>query len=118
MNILIIGLGSIGIRHLINFHALNPTANFFALRHCESEQIKSHPGFDQAIPDYQTITSLQAAKDLDPALIVIANPSALHAETALFFHKETSAVILLEKPCATNLDQLTLLIKLRILTEF
>ncbi|AGG32892.1 Oxidoreductase domain protein [beta proteobacterium CB] len=108
MNILIIGLGSIGIRHLINFHALNPGANFFALRQTASQQIKSHPGFEQTIPDYQTITSLQEAKDLNPALVVIANPSTLHAETAVFFYEETSAIILLEKPCACNFDQLAL----------
>lgn len=108
MNILIIGLGSIGIRHLINFHALNPGANFFALRQTASKQIKSHPGFDQIVPDYQTITSLQEAKDINPALVVIANPSALHAETALLFYRETSAIILLEKPCACSFDQLAL----------
>ena len=108
MNILIIGLGSIGIRHLINFHALNPDANFFALRQTASEPIKSHPGFDQAIPNYQTITSLQEAKAINPSLVVIANPSALHAQTALFFYQETAAIILLEKPCANNVDQLAL----------
>ena len=108
MNILIIGLGSIGIRHLINFHALNPDANFFALRQTASEPIKSHPGFDQAIPNYQTIISLQEAKAINPSLVVIANPSALHAQTALFFYQETSSIILLEKPCATNVDQLAL----------
>lgn len=108
MNILIIGLGSIGIRHLINFHTLNPGANFFALRQAASKQIKSHPGFDQVIPDYQTITSLQEARDINPALVVIANPSALHAETALLFYRETSAIILLEKPCACSFNQLDL----------
>lgn len=109
MNILIIGLGSIGIRHLINFHALNPGAKFFALRQAASKQIKSHPGFNQALPDYQTISSLQEAKDINPELIVIANPSALHAETALLFYRETSAIILLEKPCACSSEQLALL---------
>ena len=108
MNILIIGLGSIGIRHLINLHALNPDANFFALRQAASETIKTHPGFDQIIPSYQTITSLQEAKAINPSLVVIANPSALHAQTALFFYQETSAIILLEKPCASNMDQLNL----------
>jgi predicted dehydrogenase len=108
MNILIIGLGSIGIRHLINFHTLNPGANFFALRQIASEPIKTHPGFDQAIPNYQTITSLQEAKAINPSLVIIANPSALHAQTALFFYEETSAIILLEKPCAINMEQLAL----------
>jgi predicted dehydrogenase len=109
MNILIIGLGSIGIRHLINFHALNQNAIFFALRQTASGQIKSHPGFNQAIPDYQTITSLQEAKAINPSLVVIANPSAMHAKTALFFYHETSAIILMEKPCASDADQLALL---------
>jgi predicted dehydrogenase len=108
MNILIIGLGSIGVRHLINFHALSPDAKFFALRQTASEPIKSHPGFDQAIPNYQTITSLQQAKTVNPSLVIIANPSSLHAQTALFFYHETSAIILLEKPCVTTVDQLAL----------
>jgi predicted dehydrogenase len=108
MNILIIGLGSIGIRHLINFHSLNPEANFFALRQTATEPIKCHPGYDQVIPNYRTITSLQDAKAIKPSLVVITNPSALHAQTALFFCQETSAIILLEKPCASNLDQLAL----------
>ena len=106
MNILIVGLGSIGIRHLINFHTLNPRANFFALRQNLAPRMTKHPNFNQLLPNYTTLNQYQDAKAIKPDIVIVSNPSALHCDTALFFHRETDAIILLEKPCATSLESL------------
>jgi predicted dehydrogenase len=97
MKIVIVGLGSIGRRHLRNLVALG-----------EKELLLLRTGKstlpEQDLLAYPTVTDIKAALDWQPAAVVIANPTALHLETAIPF-AEAGCSILLEKPIAHNLNQ-------------
>ena len=91
--ILIVGLGSIGTRHLRLARQLLPDADIRVLRRqpCDS------------VPEYANgcLQSLAAAIDFAPQIAVIANPSTLHMRAALPL-ANAGAHLLVEKPLSAT----------------
>lgn len=110
MIILVVGLGSIGLRHLINFHGINPGARMYALRtrNRDIEKVALEAGLGK-IPSYIQISTISQAVEIQPDIVVISNPSSLHAESIKFFYENTKAIICVEKPCVTSADQISTL---------
>jgi predicted dehydrogenase len=72
-NVLIVGSGSIGMRHVTSLRALAPSARISFLR--EGARSGSSPALD---PEFGLFSSLEEAIAARPQLIVIANPSSMH----------------------------------------
>lgn len=72
-NVLIVGSGSIGMRHVTSLRSLAPSAKVSFLR--EGDRSGSSPALD---PEFGLFTSLEEAIAARPQLIVIANPSSMH----------------------------------------
>jgi predicted dehydrogenase len=114
MRILIIGLGSIGQRHLRNIYSLYPETTFFAYRrknttpalNNNNEVIKKldiHKKYKiNKIYDLNKVEKL----NLDAAFI--CSPSAFHIDEALIMLKNNINVFI-EKPLCSNLKKLTFL---------
>jgi len=91
--ILIVGLGSIGRRHLSIARALLPDAEIQVLRR-ERASIESALGVTE-------VSSLDEAKGFLPEIIVICNAASEHINTALKFI-QSSASIFIEKPISDS----------------
>jgi len=91
--ILIVGLGSIGLRHLRLARQLLPQANIRVLRHQKCE----------TTPEYANgcLSSLAEALAFDPQAAVIASPSVFHLQTAQPL-AEAGVHLLVEKPLAAS----------------
>jgi predicted dehydrogenase len=106
MRVLIVGLGSIGARHLKNIKFTFPDAEFYVLRsNNASVETEKKNIADDFIPPYTTISEWSEIHALYPDYAVICTPSFLHAKNILEVYNRTNAVILVEKPCAVNIDQ-------------
>ncbi len=91
--VLLVGLGSIGQRHLQVIRTAMPQAKIMVLRH-------SAVLGNVALADFTT-SSFADIQRLQPQFAVLANPASLHAEIA----KPLLAMgchLLIEKPLATN----------------
>ena len=99
--ILIVGLGSIGSRHLRLARSLFPEAEIKVLRHSGSSFI---PEFSDG-----TFTSIQDAISFAPQIAVIASPATLHIETAQRL-AESGVHVLIEKPISDSINGLSRLI--------
>lgn len=92
MRIAVVGLGSVGRRHLENLLALG-----------ERDLVLVHTGRgtlgDLPAHNLPVVTRLEEAIAAAPAAAVIANPTSLHLETARAF-AAAGAAIFLEKPIA------------------
>jgi predicted dehydrogenase len=86
---LVVGIGSIGRRHLRLLREALPAADIRVLRHTEASETVEHADgcFHQ----------LEEACNFAPELAVIANPSSLHVSTARPL-AEVGAHLLIEKP--------------------
>lgn len=93
--ILIVGLGSIGTRHLGLARELNPDADIRVLRHQACAEI----------PEYADgcFSILEDAIEFAPQLSVIANPAPFHMSAAIALANAGSH-LLIEKPLAVSLD--------------
>ena len=91
--ILIVGSGSIGLRHLQIVRELIPTATIKFLRHKTADAQTS-------LSDGQ-FTTLKEALEFDPEIAVIANPAPFHLEAAKAFY-EMGAHVFVEKPLAES----------------
>jgi predicted dehydrogenase len=100
--ILIVGLGSIGLRHLQLARQFFPEAEIKVLRH---QQTDSVPEF----ADGYVSTISEALKFL-PQVAVIANPATFHLQTAQAL-AETGVHLLIEKPLSHSIDKVEDLIK-------
>jgi predicted dehydrogenase len=94
---LIVGLGSIGRRHLRNLLALG------------QEDILLYRTHQSTLPDdelapFPVETELSQALAHKPDAVIIANPTALHLEAAIPA-AEAGCHLLIEKPVAAKLDQ-------------
>ena len=100
--ILIVGLGSIGKRHLRIARELLPDADIRILRHQECE----------SVPEYANdcISSLEEAIAFGPQLAVIANPATYHMQVALPLAR-AGVHLLIEKPLSALLDNVQKLLK-------
>ena len=93
--ILIVGLGSIGKRHLRLARELHPWAEIGVLRH----------NVNYIIPegaDYIFSTMIEALA-FTPQLAVIATPAAFHLSTAMPL-AEAGVHLLIEKPLSTTVE--------------
>ena len=101
--VLIVGLGSIGKRHLRLARELLPNADIRVLRHqvCDS------------VPEYANgcFSSLELAVDFAPQLAVIASPAAFHLSAALPLAR-AGAHLLIEKPLSATSDGVLQLLKI------
>ena len=105
MKALVIGLGSIGIRHLNNLHALG-VSQLSALRRRNSPLRGEIPGSVKLFSDYDEVLMNP------PDIVVIANPTSMHlpyAKKAL----EAGCHVYLEKPVSHNLDGVDGLLELQ-----
>lgn len=100
--ILIVGLGSIGKRHLRLARKQFPKGDIRILR---------HQGKDE-IPEYASgcFTDLDNAIAFKPQLAVIANPSPMHLDIAIPL-ADQGVHLLIEKPLATSSDGIQILLK-------
>lgn len=97
MNALIVGLGSIGRRHLMNLRAVCPKAGLTVLRRPTSAAAPSGDAAEEF--HAEIVHSLNEALERQPAFAVIASPAACHLETALPL-AERGIHLLIEKPLA------------------
>jgi predicted dehydrogenase len=96
MKILIVGLGSVGRRHLRNLVALGQT-DLVLLRSGKS----TLP--EEELHGYPVVTEIDAALRLRPQAAVIATPSALHLQSAIPL-AQAGCHLLLEKPVSHNME--------------
>jgi predicted dehydrogenase len=96
MKILIVGLGSVGRRHLRNMVALGQT-DLVLLRSGKSTLPEAE------LHGYPVVTDIDAALRLHPQAAVIATPSALHLQSAIPL-AQAGCHLLLEKPVSHNMQ--------------
>lgn len=107
MKALFVGLGGVGQRHLRNLLRLRPEAKVGAVRHSDRRfEIRNDLTADMStdiVEKYgiRCFSDFAAAIAWRPDLAVVANPSALHASTAIALIS-AGIPVLLEKPVATN----------------
>ncbi len=99
--ILIVGLGSIGKRHLRLARELFPQADIRVLRHQECT----------LIPEYSNgcFSSIEQAVQFTPHIAVIANPAPFHVASAQQL-ADSGVHLLIEKPIAASVDGVTRLL--------
>jgi predicted dehydrogenase len=98
MRFLVVGLGSIGERYVRNLRSLGFTDIDVVRR-------QARPPRTIKESDFTTFTSLDEALDRRPAGVIVANPTSLHAATALAAAR-AGAHLLIEIPLASSLEQL------------
>ncbi|MES3032814.1 MAG: Gfo/Idh/MocA family oxidoreductase [Gemmatimonadota bacterium] len=96
--VLVVGLGSIGARHLRLGRTLLPEATFAVLRSGTSPATANEP----ADADVRVLHSIDDAITFAPTVAVIASPSPFHAEAAARL-AATGVHLLIEKPLADTL---------------
>lgn len=96
MKILIVGLGSVGRRHLRNLAALGQR-DVVLLRSGKATLPESE------LEGYAAVHDLEAALRARPAAAVIATPTAMHLETAVPLAR-AGCHLLLEKPVSHSMD--------------
>ena len=106
-NILFIGLGSIGQRHLRNIKQLNNNYKIFAVR---KKKISPHLNIDNKIINkkfscyengIKEISEKEATKKKFHA-VFICNPSSLHIKSSIF-HAENGSNLFIEKPLSNSM---------------
>lgn len=99
MNILVVGLGSIGRRHLVNFNLIEPNAHLTVLRpHSKPQDGTSVPLIAQEV-----VYTLDEALMSKPDIALIACPASLHVEMGLALAQH-GIHIFIEKPLSNRLD--------------
>jgi predicted dehydrogenase len=99
MKALIVGLGSIGRRHLSNLRRLAPRAHITVWRQHTPPNTGEIPPKDAD----QVVFSLEDALAARPEIAIIANPAPFHVSSALHFAREGIS-LLIEKPLSCSLD--------------
>jgi len=92
--VLLVGLGSIGKRHLSNLQKLLPQATIAVLR--------SRKG-TSSVADCEIVSSLEAAIDFRPDMAVICSPSSFHMEVAEGLAAE-GVHLFIEKPLSNRMQ--------------
>lgn len=100
--VLIVGLGSIGSRHLRLARQLLPNAEIKILRHQKTSLI---PEFSDGC-----VSTIIEALEFSPQVAVIANPANFHLETAHALAK-AGVHLLIEKPLSNSVNGISELIK-------
>ena len=99
---LIVGLGSIGKRHLRLARHLLPTAEFRVLR---SSALKDNPDYSEGV-----LYRIEDALNFSPQIAVIASPASFHISVAQIL-AENGVHLLVEKPLSASLDGVSKLIE-------
>jgi len=99
--VLIVGLGSMGKRHLSVIQRLFPKAKIKILRESK-ERVETSLELNE-------VSLLDEAKKFMPEIIVICNPASEHINTALKFVK-ARAIIFIEKPLSDSTKDIVQLI--------
>lgn len=100
--VLIVGLGSIGSRHLRLARHLLPNAEIKVLRHQETNSV---PEFSNGC-----MSSIVEALEFSPQIAVIANPATFHLKTAQSL-AEAGVNLLIEKPLSDSVEGISNLIE-------
>jgi predicted dehydrogenase len=101
--ILIVGLGSIGKRHLRIARELLPHADIRVLRHQECTSTPEHAN--------GCFSNLTEAISFAPQLAVIANPAQFHLSVAMVL-AQAGVHLLIEKPISASVDGITKLLEI------
>jgi predicted dehydrogenase len=116
VNILIIGLGSIGQRHFRNLKNINNNINFFAYREKKTSPLLSPNNEvlkNEFCLDENNITEvldLLDIKSLQIDAVLICNPNSMHFKFA-FWALENDLYVFIEKPVSDKLYDFKKLIK-------
>ncbi len=100
--VLIVGLGSIGKRHLRLARELLPNADIRVLRHQVCDSMPEHAN--------GCFSSLKQAIDFGPQVAVIASPATFHMEAAQPLAR-AGVHLLVEKPLSAAIDGVTQLLE-------
>lgn len=98
MKFLIVGFGSIGRRHFQNLISLGEN-DIVLLRSLKSNLDT------QEIKNFPVVTKLDDALNLNPDAVILANPTALHLETAIPAAR-AGCHLFFEKPISSSLDRI------------
>lgn len=100
MLVAVIGLGSIGQRHLANLHLLFPDATLLAV----SASTDNSTITNAALPGYVTPASMAQLLNAKPDFVIVASPASLHQQ-----HTEqllaAGIAVLVEKPLTATAEQ-------------
>ncbi len=106
MKILIVGLGSIGRRHIKNLKAVDPSLDVAVLR----QRSKSSDLGDVGGLVSRAFFTQEQALAWGPQVAVIANPAPFHISAAMRF-AQAGAHLFIEKPLSVSLDGIEALAK-------
>lgn len=107
MKILLVGLGSIGRRHLYNIRHLLPDAEITVMRHDENRLL---PDQDEKLAD-RVVFRLQDALVMKPDCAFITSPAPFHVATATALARQ-GLHLFVEKPLSDRTDGVAELIAL------
>jgi len=97
MSILIVGGGSIGKRHIKNLSEINSDQIYCYKRKYDSNFEKKY--------NCKVITSINQFFSLSPTIIIVCNPSSMHAEWVKLAN-QTNSHLFMEKPLVSSVKQL------------
>lgn len=104
LKVLIIGLGSIGKRHIVNLRKLEPAAYTMALRHSRGQEATNLPDEVDAV-----VYNLQDALIVKPDIALITGPASHHIKMGLALAKQ-GIHLFIEKPLSHVMDEVDELI--------
>jgi Predicted dehydrogenases and related proteins len=95
MDIIVLGSGSIGARHVRLLQQMDPTWHITLVRHDPTRPTNPY--------GVEEVFEISAALDAQPDLAVIASPTALHIEQAIAC-ADAGCDLFIEKPLGTDLN--------------
>lgn len=93
--VLLVGLGSIGSRHLRLIRELLPSANICVLRHLKNDVYKEN--------NLLVVTEIEEALQFNPDIAIICNPSSQHVSIAQKL-ADAKVHLLIEKPISNETE--------------
>jgi predicted dehydrogenase len=106
VKVLIVGLGSIGTRHLTNIKLLSPTAEIVVLRRHSSRDGDTPDGLETA----HVVHSMDDALETCPDLAIVSNPASVHIQTAMSL-AQADVDLFLEKPISDKMTGVDALLR-------
>lgn len=107
MRILIVGLGSIGRRHLANLKLIQPTARAVIWH----QHTKEKAALEIPLETDKVVYNLEEALNTLPDAALITNPASLHIETSLTLARQ-GIHLFIEKPLSNSMNGVDELIDL------